>query len=247
MGYEAEDNKMVTKRRPFTPLLRETTLRGRVGKTQINYPFPFFILLLFFGSPKFCLPVPLVRITGSTFTTNYKTMRITDLQPTEYHEFYANYIRNVDDLSLRSALEESAAQLLDYLTYVPEERANFAYAPGKWTIAQSLQHIIDTERIFSYRALRIGRNDTTALPGYNQDDYAAVADVSDRRLRDMIDEFRTVRAATKALFKSFTEEDMVRLGTMSGGPASVRALGFIISGHVFHHAKLYREKYGKAE
>ncbi|MFT5998864.1 MAG: hypothetical protein ACI81P_001319 [Neolewinella sp.] len=174
-------------------------------------------------------------------------MRITDLQPTEYHQYYANYIGYVGDLSLRSALDESEAQLLEYLTYVTEERSNFAYAPGKWTIAQSLQHIIDTERIFSYRALRIGRGDVTPLPGYEQDDYAAVADVSDRRFLDMIDEFRTVRASTKALFKSFTKEDVVRLGRMSGGPASVRALGFIISGHVYHHAKLYQEKYGKAE
>ena len=174
-------------------------------------------------------------------------MRITDLQPTEYHQFYANYIKNVGDLSLRSALDGSEAQLLEYITDVTEERANFAYAPGKWTIAQSLQHIIDTERIFSCRALRIGRGDDTPLPGYDQDDYAAVANVSGRRFRDMVDEFRMVRAGTKALFKSFTKEDVIRLGTMSGGVASVRALGFIISGHVYHHAKLYREKYGKAE
>lgn len=174
-------------------------------------------------------------------------MRITDLQPTEYHEYYARYIKNVGDLSLRSSMDESEAQLLEYLIHVPEERASYAYAPGKWTIAQSLQHIIDTERIFSYRALRIGRGDETPLPGYDQDDFAAVADVSDRRFQDMIDEFRTVRAATKALFNSFTEADVIRMGTMSGGPASVRALGFIISGHVYHHAKLYREKYGMEE
>jgi len=174
-------------------------------------------------------------------------MRITDLQPTEYDQYYARYIKNVDGLSIGSGLDESEVQLLEYLTSVPQERANFAYAPGKWTIAQSLQHIIDTERIFSCRALRIGRGDTVALPGYDQDDYAAIADVSGRRFQDMIDEFCAVRAATKALFKSFTEEDLLRLGTMSGGPASVRALGFIISGHVYHHAKLYREKYGKAD
>lgn len=174
-------------------------------------------------------------------------MRITDLQPTEYHEYYGRYINHVGDLSLRSSLDESEALLLEYINHVSEERANFAYAPGKWTIAQSLQHIIDTERIFSYRALRIGRGDVTPLPGYDQDDFAAVANVSGRRFQDMVEEFQLVRAATKALFKSFTEEDILRLGTMSGGPASVRAIGFIISGHVYHHAKLYREKYGKEE
>ncbi len=170
-------------------------------------------------------------------------MRITDLSPTEYHEYYAGYINYVGDLSLRSALDESEAQLLEYLTHVAEDRTDFAYAPGKWTIAQCLQHLIDTERIFAYRALRIGRGDITPLPGFEQNDYAAIASVSERRFRDMIDEFRQLRASTVALFKSFTEEDLVRTGTMSGGPASVRALGFIISGHAYHHAKLYQERY----
>lgn len=170
-------------------------------------------------------------------------MRITDLQPTEYHPYFATYLGYIDDLSWRSSLDESEAQLLEYLTNVSEDRTNYAYAPGKWTIAQALQHIIDTERIFAYRALRIGRGDTTPLPGFEQNDYAAIANVTDRRFRDMIDEFRLVRASTTALFKSFTKEDLLRVGTMSGGPASVRALGFIISGHVYHHAKLYRERY----
>lgn len=170
-------------------------------------------------------------------------MRITDLSTNEYHQYYANYINYNGELSLRSALDESEAQLLEYLIHVAEERTDFAYAEGKWTIAQSLQHIIDAERVFAYRALRIGRGDTTPLPGYDQDDFAAVADVSQRKFLDMIEEFRLVRATSRALFRSFTEADLVRLGTMSGGPASVRALGFIISGHSYHHAKLYRERY----
>lgn len=169
--------------------------------------------------------------------------RITDLRPDEYNEYYGKYIKNVGELSLRSALDESAAELLEYLNNVDEGRMDFAYAPGKWTIAQSLQHIIDTERIFSYRALCIARGDKTALPGYEQDDYAAVASVTGRRFLDMIDEFRVVRQASIALFNSFTEEDILRTGTMSGGGVSVRALGFIISGHAYHHAKLYQDKY----
>lgn len=169
--------------------------------------------------------------------------RISEISPEEYNEYYARYINCNGDLSMQSALDESAAELLEYLNHVEEGRADFAYAEGKWTIAQSLQHIIDTERIFSYRALCIARGDKTPLPGYDQNDYAAVASVSDRRFRDMIEEFRTVRKATVALFRSFTEEDILRTGTMSGGGASVRALGFIISGHVYHHAKLYQEKY----
>jgi uncharacterized damage-inducible protein DinB len=178
------------------------------------------------------------------FAQNPKTMsRITDLRPDEFNAYYVRYIEQVGDIGIPAALNESAAQLTDYLTHVTEERADYAYAPGKWTIAQSLQHIIDTERIFSYRALCIARGDKTPLPGFEQNDYADVANLSERQFRDMIDEFRVVRESTIALFKSFTKEDMVRTGTMSGGGVSVRALGFIISGHVYHHAKLYAEKY----
>lgn len=169
--------------------------------------------------------------------------RITDLRPDEFNVYYANYIKLVGEIGIPAALNESAAQLTDYLTNVEEERMDFAYAPGKWTIAQSLQHIIDTERIFSYRALCIARGDKTALPGFEQNDYVNIANLSERRFRDMIEEFLLVRKSTISMFKSFTEEDMVRTGTMSGGGVSVRALGFIISGHVYHHAKLYAEKY----
>ena len=170
-------------------------------------------------------------------------MRISDLGTGEFHPYYGNYVNYVGELSLLSALDESAAQLLEYLTHVDEARTNYAYAEGKWTIAQSLQHIIDTERIFSTRALRIARGDETPLPGFDQNDYAAAAAVDHRRFQDMIEEFRLVRAGTIALFKSFTGEDMLRLGTASGSPTSVRALGFISAGHVYHHAKLYREQY----
>jgi len=170
-------------------------------------------------------------------------MRTSDLGPNEYDAYYAGYVAEVSDLGILTALEESAAQLTEYLTHVPEERVGYAYAPGKWTIAQSLQHVIDTERIFAYRALAIARGDQTSLPGFDQNDYAEVASLTNRRFRDMIEEFRAVRTSTIALFKSFTNEDLHRLGTMSGGPASVRALGFIISGHAYHHAKLYREVY----
>jgi hypothetical protein len=169
--------------------------------------------------------------------------RTSDLRPGEFNAFYAGYVANVGDQGILTALNESAAQLTDYLMYVAEDRVDHTYAPGKWTIAQSLQHIIDTERIFSTRALHIARGDKTPLPGYEQNDYAEVADVSERRFWDMIEEFRTVRSGTITLFKSFTGADLLRMGTVSDGPASVRAIGFIISGHVYHHAKLYIEKY----
>lgn len=171
-------------------------------------------------------------------------MRAAELPPSEYNEFYARYIQMIPDISLRSALDESSAALLEYLTMVPEDHVNYAYAPGKWTVKQCLQHIIDTERVFAGRALRIGRGDTAPLPGFNQDEFAAVANVSEREWLDMIKEFRAVRKSNTIMFKSFTDEDLLRIGHMSGHPASCRAIGFMLCGHVFHHAKLYRERYG---
>ena len=173
-----------------------------------------------------------------------RAMRPKDLQEKEYDAYYAGYLAKVPDITLRSALDESMSDLLDYLVNVPEERADYAYAPGKWTIKQSLQHILDTERIFACRALRIARGDTTPLPGFEQNDYAEVADVSGRKLEEMIEEFRLLRATSIHLFQGFKDQDLLRMGTMSGGSASVRGIGFIICGHVFHHAQLYREKYG---
>ena len=171
-------------------------------------------------------------------------MRVTDLPATEYQEFYAGYVRQIPDITLWSALDESAAALIEVVSHVPEDKYDYAYAPGKWTVKQALQHILDTERIFIVRALRIARGDQTMLPGFDQNDFAKMADVSKRDFKKMIEEFRHVRQSTNIMFKSFTEEDLLRIGKMAGGPASTRAIGFIIAGHTLHHAGVYRELYG---
>lgn len=171
-------------------------------------------------------------------------VRVDELTPAEYAPFYAGYITKVPDVTLRSALDESVAALLDYLTHVPEERVDYAYAAGKWTIKECLQHIIDSERVFAYRALAIARGDKTNLPGFDQDDYMRTVALKHRSYRKMIEEFRLLRQSNTVMFKTFTKEDLARTGTMSDTAISVRALGFIMCGHVFHHAQLYREKYG---
>ncbi|NJC25228.1 DinB family protein [Neolewinella antarctica] len=171
-------------------------------------------------------------------------MRVSELPSTEYAEFYAGYVKLIPDLTLRSALDESAAALLDVITHVPENKFDYAYAPGKWTVKQTLQHILDTERIFIVRALRIARGDKSALPGFDHEAFANVMDVSQRDFKPMIEEFRHVRQSALMMFKNFTEADMLRIGTVSGGPASTRAVGFIIAGHTFHHARHYREVFG---
>lgn len=190
--------------------------------------------------------LPCVLSIAETISTNFteKNMTTTDLKPEEYAPFYAGYIARVGEMELMPALEHSRKELLAYLTEVPDDRINHAYAPGKWTIRECLQHIIDTERVFAYRALRLGRGDETPLPGFDQDQFASVVDVSQRDFKEMVEEFRLLRLTTEQLFKGFTPEDLLRMGHVSGGSVSVRAVGFMLSGHVLHHAKLYWEAYG---
>ena len=117
------------------------------------------------------------------------------------------------------------------------------YAPGKWTIRDILQHVIDTERIFSYRALRIGRNDRTMLPGFDENLFASNAHGSSRKLDDLLYEFDVVRKSTIALYQSFSQEDLQREGFIFQSDISVLALGFTIAGHVVHHMSVIRERY----
>lgn len=122
--------------------------------------------------------------------------------------------------------------------------ADYAYAPGKWTVKKLLNHIVDTERIFIYRALCIARGDQTPLPGYDENDYAEAAQVGHRSLVDLAHEFQSVRSATLSLFNSFGEHELLRTGIANGNAMSVNAIGFIIIGHALHHEVVARERYG---
>lgn len=171
-------------------------------------------------------------------------MRITDIQPDEYAEYQQAYISLVDDAwSLTEELEVSVHAFIKFVQDIPMDKYDYRYAKGKWTIKDIIQHLIDTERIFAYRALRFARNDSTALPGFEENAYAAVANGSDRKLQEMLVELALVRQCTIALFKSFTEEDLLRRGVASGYNLSVRAVGFIIIGHQNHHMKIFKERY----
>ena len=167
-----------------------------------------------------------------------------ELQPSEYAEYYVKYIEQVQPTErLVEAFDRSFAELMSYLDEVPLEQQHFSYGEDKWTITQSLQHIIDCERIFAYRALRFARADSTALPGFEQDDFAAIAGPRSRTLVSLIEELKAVRTSTRHLFSSFQEGALNREGSMSGYVHSVRAIGFIICGHALHHAQLYRDRY----
>ena len=166
------------------------------------------------------------------------------LSPDEYFDYYATYLRYIPaGASVGEALADSRSVLAQALSPFPEARATYAYAPGKWTVAQALQHVIDAERVFSYRALTFARGDAGPLPGYEQDDFAKVAGQPTRSLAALVEEFGVVRQGAALLFAGFGEAALMRRGTMSGHVHSVRAIGYVCAGHVYHHARLYAERY----
>ncbi len=123
------------------------------------------------------------------------------------------------------------------------DKFDYRYAEGKWKIKVILQHLIDAERIFAYRALRFARNDQTPLASFEEDDYAIQADGSRRSIQDLLTEVAVVRQATLSLFKSLTQQELLRIGVASGKPRSVRALGFVIIGHQNHPRGVFEERY----
>lgn len=161
----------------------------------------------------------------------------------EYAPYYDRYISRVGEGDLRTILSDQLTTTLKFLESIPESRAGHRYAPDKWSIRQVMGHINDSERIFAYRALRIGRGDETPLAGFEQDDYIEPGRFDERTLRDLTEEFGHVRRASIALFAHFDEEALSRRGTASGYGVSVRALGYIIAGHELHHLAILRERY----
>lgn len=171
-------------------------------------------------------------------------MKPTQLQPNEYAPFYANYITQVsDEYTLIEELEISLHRYIKFVQDIPMDKFDYSYAEGKWTIKDIIQHTIDAERVFAYRALRFARNDKTELPGYEEDDYANEANGNKRSIMELLTEFSAVRHATLLLFKSFNEEQLLRIGYANNNPMSVRALGFIVIGHQNHHQRVFEERY----
>lgn len=171
-------------------------------------------------------------------------MNTIDLQDTEYAAFYAPYIALVNnEWNLVEELEVSVHNFIHFVREIPMDKYDYRYAEGKWTIKEIIQHLIDAERVFAYRALRFARRDTTELPGFDENSYAANVDANWRGLQDLLTEMALVRQCTITLFKSFTADDLIQHGIASGKSVSVRALGFIIIGHQNHHMKIFKERY----
>lgn len=164
---------------------------------------------------------------------------------TEYSPYFEQYIQLVSDneKSILDYLFDSQKDFEKTLRKLPKEKGNFSYAEGKWTLKDLIQHIIDTERIFCYRALSIARNDTTELPGFDQDVFVNNCDSNSRDYYELLDEMETLRKSTIQLFKSFSDEALLRTGIASGNKISVRALGYLFSGHQTHHLNAVKERY----
>ena len=162
----------------------------------------------------------------------------------EYAPFYAGYVAKVPDGDILKFLETQLREVRALLSTIPEGRGDHRYADGKWSIKEVIGHVCDTERIFAYRALRIARKDTTPLPGFEQDDYIAAAAFGKRTMASLVDEVVQVRDATLSLIRTFDAETGTRRGTASGKEVTVRALVYIIAGHMAHHVDVLREKYG---
>lgn len=161
----------------------------------------------------------------------------------EYDPFYSTYVDKVPEGDILSVLEASAEQTLALLECCGETQASFRYAPGKWSISELIGHVIDTERLFAFRALHFARQDPSALPGMDQDVWAASSNASGRSLSSLATELATVRAATLSLFSSFDERIVATTGVASGCRFTVNALAYVIAGHEIHHRGVLEERY----
>ena len=163
----------------------------------------------------------------------------------EYAPYFDQYIQLVsqENTSIIENLEKSQNDFEVLLRDLPKEKHDFAYAEGKWTMKELIQHIIDTERIFCYRALCFARNDKTSLPGFDQDIFVDNDNANERNYYDLLDEMSTLRKSSIQLYKSFSEEALLRIGVASENKMSVRALGYLFSGHQIHHLNVIKERY----
>lgn len=164
---------------------------------------------------------------------------------TEYLPYYTKYIELVHGDDILGTLKHQLRETLAFLACVSNEESVARYAEGKWTVREVLGHMIDTERIFAYRALRIGRGDKTPMEGFEQDDYVANGNFNHLRWSALTEQFDLVRRSSIALFSSFDEVAWLRTGTANKAEVTVRALAWIIAGHELHHRNIIEQKYLK--
>lgn len=161
----------------------------------------------------------------------------------EYVNFYTGYVELVEKGNVINILNSQMHELYTLINTVPGEKAFYAYAPDKWTLKEVFGHMIETERMFSFRIMAISRGEKQALPGMDQDEYMANNNYNSRTLANLSNEYLAVRVSTIHLLNNMTKEMINQKGTASGFDFTVRALAFIIAGHERHHMNVIKEKY----
>ena len=163
--------------------------------------------------------------------------------PLEFPPFYAAYVALVTEDDVVTALRNAGAEMTAALSKVTEARGNYAYAEGKWSIKTVIGHVIDGERIFQTRALRVARADTTPLPGFDENAFAAISESNTRTMADLTGEWTALRDCSVRMYDTFPRAAWRRIGTVNKGHISVRALAFVTCGHARHHLNMLRQRY----
>jgi uncharacterized damage-inducible protein DinB len=170
---------------------------------------------------------------------------LTNVELQKVPSHFMHYVEHVRTLDFMDALSESSAKMQEFLRTVPEAKGTYRYADGKWSIKEVLNHLMDAERIFAYRALRFSRNDKTELAGFEENDYAPEANAHARTIKQLSDEMIRLRATSIDLFASFTPEMLERSGKASKNVAQVKVFAYLIGGHEMHHLAIFKERYMK--
>ncbi|HVZ56409.1 MAG TPA: DinB family protein [Chitinophagaceae bacterium] len=157
--------------------------------------------------------------------------------------YFHHYVNQVPEDDLMEAFRQGTGNMMQLLARIPASKHDYRYEPGKWTVREVLQHVIDAERVFAYRALRFARMDTTPLPGFDENLFARHAQADRRRWEDLVNEFQAVRTSSQYLFSSFGEEQLNASGIASNQPVYVLGIGFLLIGHALHHLRIIEERY----
>ncbi len=170
-------------------------------------------------------------------------LKVKQLSPSEYHPYYEPYIHMVGESDLSQCLTSGIDEMVHLVNGIDQEHMDYAYDTDKWTIGEVLVHLIDTERIFQYRALRFARGDKTPLTSFDQNRYVMASKANKKGKEVILKDFLAVRQATISLYEMFDTDELRQMGIASDAEMSVRALGFLICGHQKHHLRILRERY----
>lgn len=166
-----------------------------------------------------------------------------NISENDFPSYYKNYIQLAPDLPISEALLKSSKLFLSYFKNLSEEKASYRYTLGKWSLKEVLLHCVDTERVMAYRAMRFARNDKVELPGFDQDAFVEESLADKKSIKSLLDEYSSNRNASLSLFSGFDKNIANQSGIASKSRVTVKALGYIISGHELHHLNVCRTKY----